>query len=83
MDTEKTGYLAFVSSKVLAPDSVELIMQNNGMGRFSLKDINLYVNGKQAGVYSGHKSAVMPGQKRRFVIKHSKQLKAEDIRFGQ
>jgi len=81
METGKPGSLAFVSSKSLDSGKVELVMENRGSGRFSLENINLYVGKKKITDYTGKNNAVLPGQKRRFVFKHPKPLKADEVRF--
>lgn len=81
METGKAGTLTFVSSKSLDSGKVELIMENKGKGRFSFEDMQLYVGKEKITDYTGRRNAVMPGQKRRFIFKHPKTPKADEIRF--
>ncbi len=83
LETGKPGILNFVSSKSLDSGKVELIMENKGKGRFSFEDMNLYVGKEKIAEFTGGKNSVMPGQKRRFVFKHPKPLKANEAYFAK
>jgi len=82
MDTGKSPSLSFVSSKALDSGKVEVIMENKGKGRFSLKNMKLYANGDKALEFA-EVNSVMPGQQRRFVFKYDKPLTAKEVRFGK
>jgi P pilus assembly chaperone PapD len=81
METGKPGFLTFVSSKALDSGKVELIMENKSKGIFTLSDANILAGGKKITDFTGKRSSVLPGQKRRFVFEYPRPLKAEEVRF--
>jgi len=83
MDTGKPSSLTFVSSQTLDSGKVEVIMENKGKGRFSFQDKNLYIGKEKIASFTGGKNAVMPGQQRRFVFKHPRAAKANEVRFAK
>lgn len=83
MESGKPSDLKFVSSKTLDSGMVELIMENKGKGRFSFQDMNLYIGKEKISDFTGKKNAIMPGQQRRFVFKHPKAVKANEVRFAK
>jgi len=83
MESGKNSDLKFVSSKTLDSGKVEVIMENKGSGRFSFQDKELYIGKEKIPSYTGNKNSVMPGQKRRFVFKYNRAIKANEIRFAK
>jgi hypothetical protein len=83
MESGKPSDLKFVSSKTLDSGKVEVIMENKGKGRFSFQDKNLYIGKEKIASFTGGKNAVMLGQQRRFVFKHPRAAKANEVRFAK
>jgi fimbrial chaperone protein len=81
LETGKRGSLSVVSSKKIEGDSSEIIVENRGAGRIPMDGFRLLVGGK---TYSGlgFGNAIMPGDKRRFVLPLPNPPAVTDIRFG-
>ena len=82
LKTGKPGSLTFVSSQALDSGKVEVIVENKSHGRVPLDQLYLLIDNKKITDFTGKSNSIMPGQKRRFVFKHDKPLKASEIRFG-
>lgn len=81
LETGKRGSLSVLTSKKLPGDSTEIVVENRGAGRIPMEGFHFLIGGKTyAGVGSGN--AIMPGDKRRFVLPLSNPPAVTDIRFG-
>ena len=82
VETGKHGSLSVVSSKRSDSTHTEIIVENKGAGRIPLDGFRLLIGGKKYDDFPGLGNAIMPGDKRRFVIPLSTPPAASDIRFG-
>ena len=81
LETGTRGSLSVVSSKKIANDSTEIIVENRGAGRIPMEGFHFLIGGKRFGVL-GSGNAIMPGDKRRFTLPLSTPPAVTDIRFG-
>lgn len=82
VETGKKGSLAVISTKKLEKDQVEIIVENKGGGRVPMDGFHLIIGGKKFTGFSGQGNAIMPGDKRRFVVPLNTAPAPGEIRFG-
>lgn len=82
LETGRRGSLSVVSSKSLNSDSVEIVVENKGGGRIPMDGFHLLINGKKYSQMQSQANAIMPGDRRRFVIPLTKAPSQTEIRFG-
>jgi len=81
LETGKEGKLAFVSSKAIAGDKVELIVENRGNGRVRTEGLLIKTSTDIIKGFTGVKNSIMPGQKRRFTFKYLRPLTSKEVKF--
>jgi len=83
LETNKSGSLSFVSSKALDSGYVDVIVENRSSGRVSTEYIYIMAGSKKITEFTNNSgNSIMPGQKRRFIFKHSKPLTAKEFNWG-
>ena len=82
IETGKKGVLSVVSSKKIDSARTEIIVENKGAGRIPMDGFHLLIAGKKYDDFPGLGNAIMPGDKRRFVLPLATPPVAADIRFG-
>jgi P pilus assembly chaperone PapD len=83
LETNKSGSLTFVSSKALDSGYVDVIVENKSSGRVSTEYIYIMAGSKKITEFTNNSgNSIMPGQKRRFIFKHSKPLTAKEFNWG-
>lgn len=80
-ETGKEGRLAFVSSKAIKGDMVELIVENRGGGRVSVGNLAIKTSADVIKSFTGAKNSIMPGQRRRFTFKYLRPLTSKEVKF--
>lgn len=81
-ETQKKGVLAVVSSKKTNDGKTEVVVENRGVGRIPMDGFHLLVADKKYDNVPGMGNAIMPGEKRRFILPISTPLNTSEIRFG-
>ncbi len=81
LETDKPGSLKFVSSKALNYGNIEVIVENNSSGRVPVKRLYIMAGNKKITEFTGKENSIMPGQKRRFTLKHDKPLTEKEFRY--
>jgi P pilus assembly chaperone PapD len=82
VETGKKGSLSVVSTKKLDSAQTEIIVENRGAGRIPMDGFRLFIGGKKFENFPGLGNAIMPGDKRRFILPLTTPPNASDIRFG-
>lgn len=82
LETQKKGLLSVISSKKSGDDKVEVIVENRGAGRIPMEGFHLLIGGKTYQNIPGMNNAIMPGDKRRFILPLSIPPTAAEIQFG-
>jgi fimbrial chaperone protein len=82
IETGKRGSLSVVSSKIVQKGKVEIIVENKGAGRIPMDGFHLMIGGKKYADFPGIGNAIMPGDKRRFILPLDAAPAPADIRFG-
>jgi len=81
LETGKPGKLVFVSSKVIGGGMIEVLAENRGAGRVRMESINLIVDGKRVGEFTGKGNSIMPGQTRRFTFEWPRAVTEKEVKF--
>jgi P pilus assembly chaperone PapD len=82
LETQKKGLLSVVSSRKTTDDKAEVIVENKGGGRIPMEGFHLLIGGKTYQNLPGMSNAIMPGDKRRFVLPLKTPPTAAEIQFG-
>jgi fimbrial chaperone protein len=82
IETGKKGNLSVVSTKKIDSANSEIVVENKGAGRIPMEGFRLLIAGKKYENFPGLANAIMPGDKRRFVLPISAPPAAADIHFG-
>lgn len=82
VETGKRGNLSVHSSKKIGADSVEIVVENKGAGRIPMEGFHLLIGGKKYADFPGIGNAIMPGDRRRFVLSLQTPPSPSEIRFG-
>lgn len=82
LETRKPGKLSVVSVQKNSEGKVEVLVENKGAGRIPMDGFYLLIAGVKYPNVTGMANAIMPGQRRRFVVPISQVPSAAEIRFG-
>jgi P pilus assembly chaperone PapD len=81
LETGKPGKLVFVSSKAIGGGKIEVVAENKGGGRISMRDFYIVINGALIKEFTGKGNSIMPGQSRRFIFEWPKPLTDKEVKF--